>query len=79
MLSTVRLPTAQLGVFSVLLQVFADHLLPDKSAKEVKAAFNSLLDRAATPQDAGHRTPRFKTEDVAVCMSSRHWYPHAAL
>ncbi|MDB5541025.1 MAG: hypothetical protein JWQ89_2752 [Devosia sp.] len=37
MLSTVRLPTAQLDVLSLLLQVFADHLLQDKSAEEVKA------------------------------------------
>jgi hypothetical protein len=74
-LSTVRLPTAQLDVFSLLLQVFADHLLSKTSNQEEKAAFNRLLAHAASIQGAGHRVVRLQQGHVEQCMGARHWYP----
>lgn len=74
-LSTVRVPTAQLDVFSLLLQVFADHLLTKRSTPEEKAAFNQLLSLAASVRGAGHLIRRLAADHVESCMSAWHWYP----
>jgi hypothetical protein len=74
LLKTVRVPTAQMDVFSLFVQLGADHLLYNKSGPEEKAAFNSLLQRSFC-QGAAFRVPGLETEEARTCYRARHWYP----
>jgi hypothetical protein len=74
-LPSVRVPTAQMDVFSVFLQVCADHLLHSNSSREDRQAFDTLLERAAFCVGAAWRVGRLMTDEAAKCYRSRHWYP----
>jgi hypothetical protein len=74
LLRTVRVPTAQMDVFSLFMQLGADHLLYRKSGPEERAAFNSLLQRGAFCQGAAFRVPGLETEQARTCYRARHWY-----
>ncbi|HEY3570002.1 MAG TPA: hypothetical protein VGP73_18860 [Thermoanaerobaculia bacterium] len=76
LLKTVRVPTAQMDVFSLFVQLCADHLLYSQSGPEVKAAFNSLLQRSEFCQGAAFQIPRLMTEEARKCYRAWHWYPH---
>jgi hypothetical protein len=73
-LRTVRIPTAHLDIFSVFLQLCADHLMRKDSGLEEKAAYNSLLEDGAFCQGAASRIARLSNEEAAHCYRSRHWY-----
>jgi hypothetical protein len=75
MLKTVRLPTAQMDIFSFFLQICADHLLYSASGKEEREAFNVLLERNTFLQGAGFQFDRLGTESASSCYRARHWYP----
>lgn len=74
LLKTVRLPIAQLDVFSLFLQLCADHLVHKKSGPEDLAAFNSLL-RSTFCRGAAFRIPRLGSDEACKCYRARHWYP----
>jgi hypothetical protein len=74
LLRTVRVPTAQMDVFSLFVQLCADHLLYINSGPEEKAAFNSLLRGSAFCQGAAFQVPRLETEEACTCYRARHWY-----
>jgi hypothetical protein len=74
-LRDVRVPTAQMDVFSVFLQVCADHLLHSTSSPEERAAFDTLLEHAAFCVGAAWRIDRLVTAEAGHCYRSRHWYP----
>ncbi len=74
LLKNVRVPTAQMDVFSVFVQLCADHLLYTDSGPEEKAAFNSLLQRSAFCKGAAYQMPHLQTEEARTCYRSRHWY-----
>jgi len=74
-LKTVRVPTAQMDVFSVFLQVCADHLLHSGSTAEERAAFDTLLEHSAFCLGAGWRVERLVSPEAGRCYRSRHWYP----
>lgn len=74
-LKTVRVPTAQMDVFSVFLQVCADHLLHASSSVEERTAFDTLLERAAFCIGAAWRVDRLMAQEAGHCYRSRHWYP----
>jgi hypothetical protein len=74
-LQTVRLPTAQMDIFSFFLQLCADHLLFSKSGKEEREAFNTLLTTSSSIRGAAFQTERLSTEDARSCYRARHWYP----
>lgn len=74
-LRTVRVPTAQMDVFSVFLQVCADHLLHSGSTREERAAFDTLLEHTAFCVGAGWRVERLVRPEAGKCYRSRHWYP----
>jgi hypothetical protein len=78
LLRSVRVPTAQMDVFSFFIQLCADHMLYSKSGPEEKAAFNSLLARGAFCQGAAFQVPRLESDDARSCYRSRHWYPSIA-
>ena len=74
-LKTARLPTAQMDLFSTILQLFADHLLYAGSSVDERRAFNRLLDKNRFCQGAAHRIPRLGSEQACECYRALHWYP----
>ena len=74
-LQNVRLPSAQMDVFSLVLQICADHLLFANSGPDERAAFNALLEKSTFLKGAGFQAPRMTTEAAFSCYRSRHWYP----
>ena len=77
-LRNVRLPTAQMDFFSLVLQVFADHLLFKNSGEEERATFNGLLERSRFLKGAAARYPRLTEQQATSCYRSLHWYPIVA-
>lgn len=77
-LRNVRVPTAQMDVFSFFIQLCADHLLYEKSGNDEKAAFNSLMQKGDFCQGAAFQLARLQVEAAYTCYRSRHWYPEIA-
>jgi hypothetical protein len=75
MLRTVRVPTAQMDVFSLCLQLFADHLLFKGSGETEIKAFNTLIGRSAAVKGAGFQCERLMEEAAYRCYRAQHWYP----
>lgn len=73
-LSNVRVPTAQMDLFSAIEKVCADHLLWENSGDVEKAAFKRLQEKSGFFSGAGHRVARLSSPEVAACYRSRHWY-----
>jgi hypothetical protein len=76
-LNRVRVPTAQMDVFSVFVQMCADHLLHPGSSKDEVSAFDTLLTRSRFCVGAAFQLPRLATEEARTCYRARHWYPAA--
>lgn len=74
-LGTVRIPTAQLDIFSLFAQVFADHLLHKNSPKDAYGHFNSFLSHANGLQGAAFQLPKLANIQTAHCYRAHHWYP----
>jgi hypothetical protein len=78
-LRNVRTASAQLDVFSCVLQIAADHLLPLSVTPGQREAFNALQGRGELCSPfcrAGGPQPLPSTEPVAPfrCFRARHWY-----
>jgi hypothetical protein len=69
---TVRVPTAQMDFFSVILQICADHLMSKDSGDEDKRVFEGMRSTTRAIQGAGHLWA--KLVDAPPCMRSVHWY-----
>jgi hypothetical protein len=77
-LKTVRIPTAQMDVFSLFVQICADHLLhKDSNAQEIEA-FDTLLAKSQFCQGAAFQLTRLGTDEARLCYRARHWYPTPA-
>jgi len=74
-LRTVRLPSAQMDVFSYFLQVVADHMLGAMSGEDEKLRFSEMLDRSKTIQGAGSQVARLQVAPAIHCYRAAHWYP----
>jgi len=74
-LKTVRLPSAQMDVFSFLLQLVADHLLSTDSGDDDKTRFRELLDRSKFIQGLGSQVARLQAPPANLCYRAVHWYP----
>ena len=74
-LKTVRLPSAQMDVFSFLLQLVADHLLSRDSSEDDKTRFRELLERSKFIQGLGSQLPRLQAPPANFCYRAVHWYP----
>jgi len=74
-LKSVRLPCAQMDMFSLFLQIFADHLLYQGSGEEEKIAFGELLKKSCFLQGAGFQFERLGTPQARECYRALHWYP----
>jgi len=75
LLKTVRVPTAQMDVFSLIVQLCADHLLYASSGQQEKDAFNALLKNNTFCLGAAERFPRLTTDVARRCYRALHWYP----
>ncbi|MFZ5616469.1 MAG: hypothetical protein ACOZAA_03990 [Pseudomonadota bacterium] len=73
-LKNVRMPSAQMDAFSVLLQICADHLIDNNSSQVVKDEFLSLTRACDFFLGAAHRFPSLTAEKAAKCYRSLHWY-----
>jgi hypothetical protein len=69
---TVRLPTAQMDFFALVLQICADHLMSKDSGAEEKKAFADLRQVSHAIQGAGHLWK--KLSEAPPCMRAPHWY-----
>lgn len=78
LMRTVRIPIAQLDVFSLMSQIIADHLMNAASGRQEKAAFNNLLDKGSFLKGAGYRVPKFADQAAHLCYRGNHWYPAIA-
>jgi hypothetical protein len=74
LLGTVRTPTAQMDVFSVLTQVGADHLINEKSDSVVREGFDELRRACDFFNGAGRRFPFLCDPPATHCYRSTHWY-----
>jgi hypothetical protein len=81
-LRNVRSPSAQVDIFSLLLQVGADQLLHQSSGREERRAFNRLrsmaelcgpLCRDGAPEQG---VPSSRPDTSFRCYRARHWYPN---
>jgi hypothetical protein len=73
-LGTVRVPCAQMDVFSVITQICADHLIWKDSGSEVKSAFRSLREKCDFFVGAAHRMDFLKQPPASECYRSTYWY-----
>lgn len=71
-LKTVRLPTAQMDFFSVVLQIGADHLMSKDAGDDQQKVFSEMREISKSIQGAGHRWPRLN--NACLCMRAQHWY-----
>lgn len=69
---TVRLPTAQMDFFALVLQISADHLMSKDSGNEERKAFADLRIVSQAIQGAGHLWKELA--EVPPCMRAFHWY-----
>jgi hypothetical protein len=75
-LKTVRLPSAQMDYYSVLIQAIADHLISQShSTTENIATFRDLLAKNKSIQGRAYQIPRLQAQNAITCYRSVHWYP----
>lgn len=72
----VRIPSAQMDVFSVILQICADHALGEDSGEEKLVAFNKMRECCRVLTGAAHSLERFEPLDPS-CYRAPHWYAPA--
>jgi hypothetical protein len=73
-LRNVRVPSAQMDVFSVIIQVCADHLISEDSPEEVRRAFDELRETCNFFAGAAGRLSYLNSEPAISCYRSTHWY-----
>lgn len=73
-LNRVRTPTAQMDLFSVIVQLCADHLIHEGSGQEVLDAFSNLLAASNFFVGAAHRMAFLNANGAPGCYRSTHWY-----
>jgi hypothetical protein len=74
-LTRVRVPTAQMDFFSLVVQLVADHLISAASGESEIEIFLALINKSKNVQGAGHLIPRLGTEPAIQCYRAAHWYP----
>lgn len=73
-LGTVRTPTAQMDIFSVVAQICADHLMGPDPSDDLKKAFARLRSNCDFLVGAGHRLPFLSAPHATECYRASHWY-----
>lgn len=75
MLQNVRLPSAELDFFSLIIQLAADHLIWEGSGNEDRNAFNDLLNLDQGILGASQASARLCAGAAIPCHRANHWYP----
>ena len=70
---TVRIPTAQMDIFSVLVQICADHLIGPQPAAAVTTAFD-LKNAVGFFIGAAHDLSYLNSQPASSCYRGHHWY-----
>lgn len=70
----VRLPTAQLDFFAIIVQLAADHLLWQNSGEEERNGFNELLKLDREVKGLTPDIPSLRTGAALPCHRAPHWY-----
>lgn len=73
--SRVRVPCAQMDIFSIFLQICADHLMSSQVGPEERRAFNELVKNNEFLKGAGSQASRLASEAAVSCYRALHWYP----
>lgn len=71
---TVRMPSAQMDVFSVVIQICGDHLLWEQSPPTVENAFEKAQRVCGFFGGAAYRFPILQEKEVCECYRAGHWY-----
>jgi hypothetical protein len=75
-LKTVRLPSAQMDYFSLLIQAIADHLMsPTYSTEAEIQTFQQLLEKNKSIHGRAYDIMRLQLPAATTCYRSVHWYP----
>ena len=77
-LGNVRMPSAQMDVFAVMLQICADHLIHAESPPNVIDAFHKMRAACEFFIGAAYRMPELNQPPATQCYRSTHWYARAA-
>lgn len=73
-IGTVRVPSAQMDFFSVIIQICADHLLGKGAGPDVEAAFSRMRSECGFFVGAAHRLAFLNGPEATSCYRSTHWY-----
>lgn len=76
----VRIPTAQLDFFAIIVQLAADHLLWQKSGDDERNGFNDLLNLDRQVKGLTPEITSMRNAAARPCHRAAHWYaeaPHA--
>lgn len=75
-LKTVRVPSAQMDYFALLLQVIADHLISANSStpQEIQL-FKDLIAKNKSIQGRAYEIARLHSPSATSCYRAVHWYP----
>lgn len=74
-LGNIRIPSAQMDVFSVVVQICADHHLALGGAgAPVKAEFDKIRKTNSFFLGAAHRMSFLNSQPASDCYRSAHWY-----
>lgn len=74
LLQNVRIPTAQMDVFSVFLQLCADHLVGKSSGEQERQVFDELVKENRFLRGAASQVPQMASPVAASCYRANHWY-----
>lgn len=74
MLQNVRLPSAQLDFFSLVVQLAADHLMWRDSGQVERDAFNDILKLDASIVGATRVSEALRVGAAIPCHRAAHWY-----
>ena len=70
----VRIPTAQMDVFSVLLQIVADHGASESSTHDERERFSGFRELCFRMRGGIGRSENIKASVSRSCFRSPHWY-----
>jgi hypothetical protein len=73
-LKNIRIPTAQMDVFSAILQICADHLIYKDADATVHKAFSDMCATNSFFLGAAHRMNYLSQPPANECYRSAHWY-----
>lgn len=74
----VRVPTAHIDGFSILVQICADHLLHKGSSAADVGSFKKVLQSCNVYKGVGHQIAYLNSGNAPICYRSLHWYPQIA-